>query len=210
MNENPVELILEACVDSLAAALDAQQRGAHRIELCAQLDLDGLTPARELVMRCRRQLSIPLMVMVRPRAGDFVYAPAELAAMEREIGELREIGVAGVVFGALTGAHTVDVSATRRLAAAASPLAVTFHKAIDATRDVLEAFRELNAIAEVGRVLTSGGAATAWAGRDAIRAMQSLPGRRLTIIAAGSVLADNRQQIADYTGVRELHGRRIV
>lgn len=210
MNSPAGTLLFESCVENYADALHAQQRGAHRIELCSALADDGLTPDREVARLCVQRLTIPVMAMVRPRAGDFVYSAAELATMAAEIAYFRTLGVAGVVLGVLTAAGEVDVAATSRLCEAARPLPVTFHKAIDATPDPLAALRRLNAIDGVTRVLTSGGHATAWQGREVLRAMQALAGRRVALIAAGKVSVDNRQAIADYTGIGELHGKRVV
>ena len=202
--------IYEACVESLADALDAEQRGAHRIELCSALDQDRLTPSRDLIGECRRRLSIPIMVMIRPRGGDFVYPDDEVAQMADEIAFCKRSGVAGVVFGLLTRAGEIDVENTKRLARAALPLDITFHKAIDYSVDVMASFARLNSIDGITRVLTSGGCATAWEGRDTLRAMHEMPGRRIELIAAGRLLPENRGRVADYTGIRELHGKRIV
>lgn len=210
MNLPPSTLLFESCVENYADALYAQQRGAQRIELCSALADDGLTPDRDVARECVQRLTIPVMVMIRPRAGDFVYSAAELETMAGEIAYFKTLGVAGVVLGALGAGSEVDVEATRRLCAAAQPLAVTFHKAIDATPDPLASLCRLNAIAGVTRVLTSGGHETAWQGREVLRAMQALAGRRVALIAAGKVTADNRQAIADYTGIGELHGKRVV
>lgn len=203
-------LIFEACVETLEDAIVAEKRGANRIELCSALDQDGLTPSKELTMQCIQNLSIPVMVMVRPRGGNFVYTEDEILEMETEIEFFKQSGVAGVVFGLLTGNGEVDVENTRRLAKRASPLEVTFHKAIDYSNDILKSFQQLNSIAGITRVLTSGGMDTAWNGRNILSQMQGMPGRQIKIIAAGKVLPENRGQIADYTGVSELHGKRIV
>jgi len=203
-------LLFEACVDSFEAARAAQQRGAHRIELCSALDQDGLTPSHDLVQHCVQGLTIPVVVMIRPRGGNFVYTEAELEQMERDIQRCQQAGVAGVVFGLLTEDGHIDIPNTKRLVRAALPLAVTFHKAIDASTDVLASFRQLNSMNGITRVLTSGGQATAWEGREVLKAMQALPGRRIEIVAAGKLLPDNRRQLADYTGARELHGKNIV
>ena len=202
--------IYEACVESLADALDAEQRGAHRIELCSALDQDGLTPSRDLIGECRRRLSIPIMVMIRPRGGDFVYSDDEVAQMADEIAFCKRSGVAGVVFGLLTPDGAIDGKNTERLVRAALPLDVTFHKAIDYSVDVMASFAHLNSIDCITRVLTSGGCATAWEGRDTLRAMHEMPGRRIELIAAGRLLPENRERVADYTGIWELHGKRIV
>lgn len=203
-------LLFEACVESFEAAITAQQRGAHRIELCSALDQDGLTPSHELVQRCVQGLSIPVVAMIRPRGGDFVYTEAELDQMEHDIQRCQQAGVAGVVFGLLTENGEIDMRNTERLLRAATPLAVTFHKAIDSSTDLQASFMQLNTIHGITRVLTSGGQTTAWEGRDALKAMHALPGRRIEIVAAGKLLPDNRRQLADYTGIRELHGKNIV
>ena len=203
-------MIFEACVETFEDAMAAEKRGANRIELCSALDQDGLTPSAELTMQCVQNLSIPVMAMVRPRGGDFVYTEDEIQLMEAEIVYFKESGVAGVVFGLLTKDGTIDVENTRRLAKLAFPLEVTFHKAIDYSNDILKSFQELNAIDGITRVLTSGGMDTAWNGRHILKQMQDLPGRQIKIIAAGKVLPENRTQIAEFTGATELHGKRIV
>ena len=203
-------LIFEACVETLEDALVAQTRGANRIELCSALAQDGLTPSHELTIQCVQQLSVPIMAMVRPRGGNFVYSELEIKQMESQIEFFKQAGVAGVVFGLLTREGAIDIENTRRLAKLASPLEVTFHKAIDHSVDVYQSFKELNAIEEVTRVLTSGGKDTAWNGRDLLKQMQAMPDRRIKIIAAGKVTPENRTQIAEFTGVAELHGKRIV
>jgi len=203
-------LIFEACVETLEDALATEQRGANRIELCSALDQDGLTPTPELTKQSVKNLSIPVMAMVRPRGGNFVYTEAEILQMESEIEFFKHSGVAGVVFGLLTNDGAVDVENTQRLAKLAAPLEVTFHKAIDYSNDILQSFQQLNAIDGITRVLTSGGMDTAWNGRHILKQMQELPGRRIIIIAAGKILPENRTQIAGFTGVSELHGKRIV
>ena len=210
MTSHPKHLIFEACVDSLEDAIKAELKGANRIELCSALDQDGLTPSMKLTRQCLEKISIPVMAMVRPRGGDFIYSESEIKQMETDIEYFKNAGVAGVVFGLLNRQNSIDIENTRRLAKVAFPLEVTFHKAIDATDDLLNAFLELNSIEGITRVLTSGGMDTAWNGREVIKAMHDLPERRIKIIAAGKVLPENRIQIAEYTGVTELHGKKIV
>jgi len=203
-------LIFEACVETLEDALAAEKRGANRIELCSALDQDGLTPSPELTKQCVQNLSIPVMAMVRPRGGNFVYTEEEIQQMEAEIEFFKRSGVVGIVFGLLTDDGAVDVENTRRLAKLASPLEITFHKAIDYSNDILKSFQKLNTIDGITRVLTSGGMDTAWNGRHILKQMQDLPGRQIKIIVAGKVLQENRTQIAEFTGATELHGKRIV
>lgn len=57
--------------------------------------------------------------MVRPRTGDFVYSEPELSVMLEDIGTFAQIGVNGVVFGALSPDASIDVVSTTLLAQAA-------------------------------------------------------------------------------------------
>lgn len=203
-------LIFESCVETLNDAIAAEKRGAGRIELCSALDQDGLTPSRELTRLCVENLHTPIRAMVRPRSGGFVYTETEIRQMEAEIEFFKQAGVEGVVFGLLTEDGAIDIENTRRLAKLAYPLKVTFHKAIDYSSNVLRSFQELNKIDGISSVLTSGGMDTAWNGRFLLKEMNDLPDRRISLIAAGKVLPENRIQIAEFTGVAELHGKRIV
>lgn len=205
-----IKLILESCVETLEDAIIDEENGANRIELCSELEQDGLTPSMELTAQCVYYLSIPVMAMVRPRGGNFVYSEAEIRQMETEIEFFKQSGVAGVVFGLLTKDDKIDIENTRRLAKLAFPMEVTFHKAIDYATDILKSFQELNEIEGITRVLTSGGKDTAWNGREVLKQMQQLPDRKIKIIAAGKVLPENRTKIAEFTGINELHGKRIV
>lgn len=203
-------LTYEACVETLEEAMAAEIGSAKRIELCSALFQDGLTPSPELTLQCLKQLSIPIMAMVRPRGGNFVYTEDELLQMESEIEFFKKAGVGGVVFGLLSADRSIDIENTRRLSALASPLEVTFHKAIDYSINIFKSFQELNEIAGITRVLTSGGKDTAWNGRFVLKQMQEIPNRRIRIIAAGKVLPENRIEIAEFTGISELHGKSIV
>jgi len=197
-------------VESYQEAVLAARLGADRVELCSDLAVGGLTPPPELVRRTAEALDIPVMVMIRPRAGDFVYSPAEVDLMRRAIEEAREAGAAGVVLGALTAERLIDDEGTASLAACASPLPVTFHKAIDELADPVEGVRLLREIAEVTRILTSGGAETALAGAAVLREMLRVAQGRPTIMVAGRVTAANLDRVRELTGAIEFHGRRIV
>jgi copper homeostasis protein len=199
-------VLFESCVDSHGAALASASGGAGRVELCARLDVGGTTPDVALIERCVASLAIPVFVMIRRRGGDFVYDAGEVAALADDIRAAAAAGANGVVFGALRRDATLDVEVMRRLIEAARPLPVTCHKAIDATRDPLEALESLLALG-VDRVLTSGGADTAVAGGPTIARMVARAGHALVVMAGGGVRAHNAAAIVQRTGVREVHAR---
>ena len=201
-------MVFESCVDSLDGALASVAGGAHRLELCAQLDLGGTTPDPALARRIVAATPVPVFAMVRPRGGDFVYTPAELDGMAGEIRALRAAGVHGIVLGVLDDARAIAVNPMRRLIDAARPLPVTCHRAFDATAD-LE--RSLDALMTLGveRVLTSGGAATAIDGAPAVASLVGRARGVIGVIAGGGVRAANVATLIHATGVAEVHARLI-
>ncbi len=78
-------LILEACVDNIESAINAQKSGADRIELCSALLEGGLTPSLGLIKAAKAELDIPIHVLIRPRRGDFLYSPREINIMKEDI-----------------------------------------------------------------------------------------------------------------------------
>lgn len=201
-------ILLEVCIDSEAGLVRALAGGAGRLEVCARLDLGGTTPSRELLEQAITRAVVPCFAMVRPRGGDFVYAAAESEALEHDLARVRRSGAHGVVFGALTPQHEIDRDLTAHLVELAHPLPVTFHRAFDETRD-LEAALETLVELGVERVLTSGGAAGAFAGRDRLRALVEQARGRIAILAGGGIRAHNAAAIVAASGVRELHSSTV-
>ncbi|MBE0640847.1 MAG: copper homeostasis protein CutC [Bacteroidales bacterium] len=203
-------VLLEACVESLEEALAAEGRGAHRLELCARLDLGGITPADTLVRNVLQGVNIPVKVMVRPRGGDFLYSDEEFLEMERSVSRLLKMGVHGLVLG-ITGIHGfLDLERIARLSALAVPVPVCVHKAIDAAPDPVAEVKRLCTIPGLTSVLSSGGATTALEGAGVLKRMVEAAGQLLVIIAAGRITPENLDAVVKASGVAECHGRKIV
>ena len=150
------------------------------------------------------------MVMIRPRAGNFVYSEMEINQMKSEIDLAKKAGAFGVVFGLLTSENKIDAINTEILAEYAYPLPVTFHKAIDELENQVEGVSVLKEINGIKRILTSGGKPTALEGQETIRKMINEAGKKIIILVAGKVLDSNLEEIQKLTGAEEFHGRRIV
>ena len=201
-------ILVEAAVETLESALAAERAGANRLELCENLDDGGTTPGTRSIAAVVERTQLPVFVLVRPRAGDFVYSDDEFDQMVRDIDRARRIGIAGIVTGVLDSDGRVDVERTRTLVKAAAGLPVTFHRAIDSTENLPAA---LEAVIEAGasRVLTSGGAATAVEGVDIIAQLVRQAGEQITIIAGGGIRARNARDVIAGSGVREIHARLV-
>ncbi|WP_046656512.1 copper homeostasis protein CutC [Lysobacter capsici] len=196
--------MLEISANSLGSALAAQAGGADRVELCENLGEGGTTPSYGSIAVARDRLRIALYVLIRPRAGDFLFDESECAVMRADIENCVRLGCDGVVIGALDARGDIDIALCRELIAAAGPLGVTFHRAFDAARDQSTA---LEAAIGLGceRILTSGGANDAWSGADRIAALSEQAGGRIALMAGAGVTAQNIVALAQRAKVHELH-----
>ncbi len=197
-------MTFEVCVDSLESALAAAQGGASRLELCSSLESGGLTPSPGLWRVVREQVSLPTMVLIRPRNGDFCYRSAELKVMCRDIEYFLAEGAKGTVFGALRPDARIDGSAMRSLVAVAQGGEMTFHRAFDV---VANPWASLETVIELGlqRILTSGQAMTALDGIATLKEFVSQARGRIQIMPGGGIHEGNVRSILQGTGARELH-----
>ena len=196
--------LLEVAASSVASALAAQAGGAGRVELCASLDRGGVTPSHGAIVLARTGLTIPLHALVRPRAGDFVYDDAELAAMLADIAHCRALGCDGVVVGALTRDGAVDRDACARFLEAARGMGATFHRAFDL---VVDPAATLEALIDLGfeRVLTSGGMPSATAGAALLSRLVAQAGRRITVMPGAGIEPGNIAALREVTRAHEFH-----
>ncbi len=208
-------MIVEICVDSLASAIAADRGGADRVELCEQLEVGGVTPALSVVRDVRAAVKCKLHVLIRVRAGDFVYSGAEVATMLRQIEAMKVHGVDGVVIGVLDNERRIDVADTHELVRRAGPLTATFHRAFDQAPDSVRALNDV-IVAGCERVLTTGGAkpdggefSTALDGADRLRALTAAGAGRVTVLAGGGIRASNVAEVIARTGVTEVHSSLI-
>ena len=196
--------ILEICAGSVASAIAARDGGAQRIELCAALEVGGVTPSAGLIAEARKVEGLVLNVIIRPRGGDFLYDNHEIACMEEDISTCRRIGVDGVVIGALTAEGDIDTATCKRLINAADGMSITFHRAFDMCRNPQKALEELIALG-CHRVLTSGQAPTAEAGTALLGELVEQADGRIIIMPGCGVNSNNAARILQATGANEIH-----
>lgn len=202
-------MIKEACVESLIDAIEAEKRGADRIELCDNLSQGGTTPSYGTIKLALSILKIPVFPIIRPRGGDFYYTPAEIEVIKEDIKICKSLGAKGVVLGILTADKKIDFKTLAEFMELAKPMEVTFHKAIDELEDPTLVIDELINLG-VKRILSSGTKPTALEGRDILNKMIEKAGDRLTIVVAGKVTKEILPEVSSLIPAKEYHGKVIV
>ncbi|RYG48200.1 copper homeostasis protein CutC [bacterium] len=182
--------LLEIVATDAAEIHAARDGGADRLELCAAIEVGGLTPSPGLVEMARKEL--PIVAMLRPHARSFVYSPEDRTVILRDLGWLSETEVSGIVFGALTPEGKVDIELLAEVVGRGKP--VVFHRAFDAARDRDEALEDVIA-AGVVRILTSGGGASALDGLPALRRSQERAKGRVEILPGGGIRPSNAARL---------------
>jgi copper homeostasis protein len=195
---------VEICCGSLEDALEAEQGGADRVELCSALFLGGLTPSLGTIIEAKARLKIPIMVMIRPRGGGFCYTEPEMAVMERDTVLAGQQGADGIVFGMLNPDGGIDEERCRRVRKLIGDRQAVFHRAFDVTPDP---FRSLDQLVELGftRLLTSGQEDTAPEGAPLIKQLIEYAGDRIEILPGGGIKLNSLRQVVESTGCKQVH-----
>ena len=196
--------MLEIIASTVEEAVAAEQAGADRIELVSALSEGGLTPSYGLIRQVVSTVEIPVHVLVRPHSKSFVYSKSDEETIITDIDLIRELGAAGIVVGSLTADGRVDEGFLGRIIKHKGELSLTFHRAIDSSRDILEAAEVLADFPEVDRILTSGGQATALEGKETIaRLIKDHPD--LIILPGSGITLENAKTLLEETKASELH-----
>ena len=225
--------LLEVCCGNLESVDAAVAGGARRIELCSALEMDGLTPPVEWIREVRKRYpSLIIHVLVRSRAGDFVYTEEAVETMAAQVEEALEAGVDGIVIGCLTAGGDVDVPAMERLVRTVESynlaadlmrsdlchaandshffpgpskrVSITFHRAFDVCKRPFDALEQIIALG-CDRILTSGQGATVVEGSDMLRELRKRAAGRIIILPGGGVTPRNAGRILAMTGCTEIH-----
>jgi copper homeostasis protein len=194
---------VEVCIDQPEHLQFLSAETCQRIEMCSHLEEDGLTPSI-VSIREACQAGFEVVAMVRPRSGDFCYTREELDQMKRDVPELLAAGASGIVLGLLNSKGRVPEKELRELVQSCEGHPVTFHRAFDQCRQRAE---DLEILIESGcqRVLTSGGAASAWEGREELRRLVIQADSRIDIIAGGGVRPGHAADLITTTDVPWIH-----
>lgn len=196
-------MILEICANSYQSAVNAEIAGAHRIELCSEISVGGITPSLGLLKKVLQSLTIPVHVLIRPRSGNFHYSDKEFEIMKENIRLCKDLGCAGIVSGVLHEDNTIDIKRTKELIELSKPMSFTFHRAFDIVSKPKEALLQLIALG-VHRLLTSGQEEKAEDGIDLLLELQKLAKNKLTILPGSGINSENCIHFKN-NGFTEIH-----
>lgn len=202
-------MLKEACVGSYKEGISAWKQGADRIELCENLAEGGTTPSYGTVKKLVTDINIPVVVMIRPRGGNYLYSQEEIEIMIEDIRLLKTLNIDGFVMGVLDANNKIDYPLLTRLLKECRGYKVTFHKAID---EVYDPVVEVTKLADlgVGRILTSGKEVTALEGKNMLNQMIEKAGSSIEIVVAGRVTDMNIEEVSSIIKANEFHGKLIV
>ena len=199
---------LEICVDSVESAINAQKGGATRLELCSNLIIGGTTPTKNLFEEVRKNVNIPINVLIRPRFGDFLYSKYEIEIIKNEIRMFREMGADGIVVGILTKEGEIDLENMKSFISEAQDIPVTFHRAFDVCKNPVEAFDELKKIG-VKAILTSGQEENCLKGKQLLKKLVELSNKdnknKIEVIVGAGLNILNIGEIKNFTGANNFH-----
>lgn len=195
--------ILEVCAFNIQSCIIAELTGAKRVELCDNPKEGGTTPSYGTIQRVKERVNIAVYPIIRPRAGDFLYNEDEFAIMRKDIDLCKQLGCEGISTGVQLEDGSIDTERMKRLVEWAYPMGVTCHKVFDITPNPYQALEQL---IECGceRILTSGTAATALAGKEVLAKLIEQAAERISIMPGGGVRAANIKELMR-TGATEFH-----
>jgi copper homeostasis protein CutC len=197
--------LIEACVSTIEDAILAAQNGAHRLEISAALETDGVTPSLGMLKEIVAAVHIPVVTLIRIRSGHFVYDDHEIRAMLADAQAAIECGSVAIAVGCLTPIGGLDIPAMQLFADRIGGERCVCHRAFDQSHDQITAAKQL---IEIGyqRILTSGGAPSAVVGISQLQRLQKQCGTQIEILPAGGIHPDNIIQVLEQTGCTQVHG----
>ncbi|MFN7046091.1 MAG: copper homeostasis protein CutC [Flavobacterium sp.] len=200
---------IEIACFNLDSAIIAQNSGADRLELCADMSVGGTTPTIEIINQAREHLNIDLYVMIRPRGGNFVYSEAEFEQMKSEIEAIKKLGVNGFVFGILKDDNTINIEQNKVLVELSKPFPCTFHRAFDVVLDCEKALEDVISCG-FSTILTSGTFPNVMEGKEVLKQLVIQAKNRIEIMPGGGLRSTNISELDEMVNANWYHSSAIT
>jgi len=197
------DFLVECCANSVQSAMQGEFGRANRIEFCTNLEVGGMTPSREDIATLMERINIPIRILIRPHSNNFMYSKSELSQIISDIHFCKNIGVEGVVIGALNMNGSVNKEQTKAMVKAAKPMNVTFHRAFDDCHNLQQ---DLEDVIDCGcdTLLTCGQNKNVTDGISNLEQLIKLGNKRIKILAGSGVNHTNTEALYKI-GIRNFH-----
>ena len=200
---------LEIACFNLDSALIAEENGADRIELCADLHLGGTTPTIAMIEAAKFMLTVDLFIMIRPRGGHFFYAEDEFQQMKASILHIKKLNVDGFVFGILNEDNSVNINQNTELVNLAKPIPCTFHRAFDKVQNYKTALDDV-IFCGFSTILTSGTFLNVMEGKAVLKELVFQAKDRITIMPGGGLRSANIEELDELVNAEFYHSSAIT
>ncbi len=200
---------IEIACFNLESATLAQKAGADRVELCANISVGGTTPSIEIIQQARKNITLDLYVMIRPRGGNFVYSEQEFQQMKSEIENIKKLGVNGFVFGILNEDNTINIEQNKVLVELAKPFPCSFHRAFDVVSNYEQALEEV-IDCEFSTLLTSGTFSNVMEGKEILKKLVEQAKNRIEIMPGGGLRSTNISEVNQIVNANWYHSSAIT
>ena len=200
---------IEIACFNLESATLAQKAGADRVELCANISVGGTTPSIEIIQQARKNITLDLYVMIRPRGGNFVYSEAELDQMKSDIVNIKKLGVNGFVFGILNEDKTINIEQNNALIELAKPFPCSFHRAFDAVSNYEQALEDVIGCG-FSTLLTSGTFSNVMEGKEVLKKLVEQAKNRIEIMPGGGLRSTNISELNQIVNANWYHSSAIT
>lgn len=200
---------IEIACFNLESSLIAEKAGANRDELCANISVGGTTPTIEIIQQTRKNLTIDLYVMIRPRGGNFVYSEVELNQMKSDIDNIKKLGVNGFVFGILNEDKTINIEQNKALVELAKPFLCSYHRAFDAVSNYKQALEDVISCG-FSTLLTSGTFSNVMEGKEVLKKLVEQAKNRIEIMPGGGLRSTNISELNQIVNANWYHSSAIT
>ena len=196
-------MIIEICATSIESILNAQNAGAHRLELCQNYSIGGVTPSEQFLHGAIKVSSLPINVLIRPRGGDFIFNDQEYDFMINKINLFKAYNVKGFVIGFMEKDKSLNSDILSEFRKITKGFELTFHRAFDFLANQEESL-ELLIEKDFNRVLCSGHELSAEKGLENLINYNKISNGRIKIMPGGGVSFNNFQKFKS-SGFNEIH-----
>lgn len=200
---------IEIACFNLESATLAQKAGADRVELCANISVGGTTPSIEIIQQARKNLTIDLYVMIRPRGENFLYSEEEFQQMKSDIENIKKLDVNGFVFGILNEDNTINIEQNKALVELAKPFPCSFHRAFDAVSNYEQALEDVISCG-FSTLLTSGTFSNVMEGNEVLKKLVEQAKNRLEIMPGGGLRSTNISELNQIVSANWYHSSAIT